>query len=82
MSLTHPSIVHRAREIDRLALLAEAAEDRRAAAALSPSAGRPSLAVTQARRLGAALIAVGNRLQGPQPAGHPRTEAAESGAAS
>ena len=81
MSLNHPSISHRVQEIDRLALLAEAAEGRRAADARRPSAERTTRAAAMQRRLGSVLVTVGRRLQGAEPVGHGGTAMAGSGAA-
>ena len=73
MSLNHPSISHRVQEIDRLALLAEAAEERRAAEGRRGSGVRAPLVGTR-RRLAAGLIAAGARLQGTaRPVGTPAT---------
>ena len=81
MSLNHPSIAHRIREIDRLAVLAEAGEGQRAAEVRRPMEGRPALAATMRRRLGSATVCIGRRLQGAEPVGHAAIVTARSGAA-
>ena len=82
MSLTHPSTVYLARAFDRAQLLAEAAEARRAAQVRGASAQRPVLAATVRRYLGAAMVAIGRRLQGAEPAGHAGTVTAGRSAVS
>ena len=78
----HPDTACALKDMDRRALLAEAAEGRRAAAAQRPSAWRTTQAATMQRRLGSVLVTIGRRLQGAEPVGHAGTAMAGSGAAS
>ena len=82
MFVSHPGTVTLVREMERRALLAEAAEARRIADARRPSTGRPAGAAPLRRRLGLALATIGRR---PEAAGHEgqgRTATAEIGAVS
>ena len=77
----HPDTACALKEMDRRALLAEAAEARRAAQVRRAAAERPVLAATVRRYLGSAMVAIGRRLQGAEPAGPARTAPAGSSAA-
>ena len=78
MFVSHPDPVFLVRELDRLALVAGVAEARHAGdARRAPTAG----AATIRWRLGLALVALGQRLQGAQPVGVARSAAAGIGAA-
>jgi hypothetical protein len=67
MSLNHPSLVTRTHDLERDLMLARAAvrRDSRPASSVRGTRGAAALG---ARRLGAAFVALGLRLQGPSSA--------------
>ena len=78
----HPDTICALKEMDCRALLAEAAANRRAAEARPAAAGLTALAAAMRWESGSALIAVGRRLQGAEPAGREVAATAGSSVAS
>jgi len=82
MFVNHPDTVCAVSEIGRRALLAEAAEARRAAQARPVSIGLSDRVATMRQQFGSAVVALGRRLQGAEPGGFGGVATAGSGAPS